>query len=198
MSFNRLQYDKGTYSTNLNESVKPGVYNLNKPLTRCDPCHPETPHVRLQSRGNSLYRNNGLVDINSELLGLNRKLSNNPNNKYAPNSVGCSGSGNKQFCNYDNTQSSGNCHKEDEHTRLSNPPCTLRGTGWNRWEWLCLNPQSNIEIPFDNNIDNRTVVKDNHRPCLPRPIQEQALPTGGDLPCETLNIEFCAVPTHGR
>ena len=95
MSFNRLQYDKGTYSRDLNESVQPGFYRINQPLTRCDPCHPHTPHVRLQSRGNSLYRNNGLVDVNSELLGLTRKLSNNPQNKYAPTKDAYSG--NKHF-----------------------------------------------------------------------------------------------------
>ena len=31
-----------------------------------------------------------------------------------------------------------------EETRQSNPPCNLRGTGWNRWEWLCKNPQKHI------------------------------------------------------
>jgi len=199
MSFNRLQYDKGTYTRDLNESVKPGFYRINQPLTRCEPCHPHTPHVRLQSKGNSLYRDGTLVDVNSELLGLNRKLSNNPKAKYMPSKVGCSGSGNKHFCGYDGKQASENCHKEDEHTRLSNPPCTLRGTGWNRWEWLCLNPQSNVEIPFDCYIDNRTVVKDNHRPFVPVPMTEMTLPSGsGDVPCEPLNIDFCAVPTHGR
>ena len=59
------------------------------------------------------------------------------------------------------------CMIPAEETRTSNPPCNLRGTGWNRWEWLCLDPQERVEIPFDYNIDNRIVVKDNHRPCIP-------------------------------
>ena len=43
------------------------------------------------------------------------------------------------------------CYIPAEDTRLSNPSCNLRGTGWNRWEWLCLNPQDRVEIPFDFN-----------------------------------------------
>ena len=40
-------------------------------------------------------------------------------------------------------------------------------------------------MPFDWNISNRIVVKDNHRPCIPNPIDPTpALPVGGDLPCE--------------
>ena len=58
-----------------------------------------------------------------------------------------------------------------EDTRLSNPINNLRGTGWNRWEWLCLNPQERVLMPFDHAI-NRIVVKDNHRPCVPTPIDE--------------------------
>ena len=56
-----------------------------------------------------------------------------------------------------------------EDTRLSNPPCTLRGTGWNRWEWLCQDPQEELR-PFDFNISNRIAAKDAHRPCIPIPI----------------------------
>jgi hypothetical protein len=47
-----------------------------------------------------------------------------------------------------------------EHTRLSNPSFNLRGTGWNRWEWLCLNPQDRVEIPFDFNISNPLLLND--------------------------------------
>ena len=63
-----------------------------------------------------------------------------------------------------------NCFKPTEDTRLSNPACNLRGTGWNRWEWLCRNPQERVEIPFDFQIDSVIVAKDNHRPCVPNPL----------------------------
>ena len=88
------------------------------------------------------------------------------------------------------------CGMSVDDTRLSNPPCNLRGTGINRWEWLCLNPQDRVEMPFDYNVSNRIVVKDNHRPCVPTPLDQQnLLPRGGELPCEPV-VNSCANPTE--
>jgi len=67
-----------------------------------------------------------------------------------------------------------------EDTRLSNPPCTLRSTGWNRWEWLCWNPQDRAEIPFQWNTSYRTVVKDNHTPIIEEPLDQSALMPNGN------------------
>ena len=76
------------------------------------------------------------------------------------------------------------CSIPAEETRTSNPPCNLRGTGWNRFEWLCQDPQERVEIPFDYNIDNRILVKDNHRPCVATPINPfSSLPTQKQLEC---------------
>ena len=88
------------------------------------------------------------------------------------------------------------CYFTVEDTRLSNPACNLRGTGWNRWEWLCLNPQERVLMPFDHNINNRLVAKDNHRPCIPKPIDvNHSLPQGEDeLVCNN-TISTCGVPT---
>ena len=46
------------------------------------------------------------------------------------------------------------------YQRLYNPPCTLRATGWNRWDSLHHNPQDNFETPFDFFIPTRTQSKD--------------------------------------
>jgi hypothetical protein len=73
----------------------------------------------------------------------------------------------------------------EEQTRLSNPPCNLRSTGWNRWEWLCKDPQQlplGLLLPFDWHIDSKNLAKDNHRPCLPTPIDiSPSLPRGGNI-----------------
>jgi hypothetical protein len=45
-------------------------------------------------------------------------------------------------------------------SHLVDPPCTLRGTGINRWEWLCQNPQENVMTPFEHLIDSRHASKD--------------------------------------
>ena len=82
-----------------------------------------------------------------------------------------------------------------ENTRLSNPSCNLRGTGFNRWEWLCNNPQERVLIPFDVNVSNRLVVKDNHRPVIPTLIdQTSILPTPNNEPIR-VNIAMApAIP----
>ena len=60
-----------------------------------------------------------------------------------------------------------------ESTRLSNPPCTLRGTGWNRWQWLCQNPQDRSIIPFNIELNTTIMAKDDHRPCIPQPLDQR-------------------------
>lgn len=88
------------------------------------------------------------------------------------------------------------CSLKEDDTRLSNPACNLRGTGINRWEWLCMNPQDRVEIPFDHNISNRLVVKDNHRPCVQYPSKPTAQPVAGAAPNCMYTTPTCGVPTN--
>ena len=92
--------------------------------------------------------------------------------------------------------SDNNCFEPVEDTRLSNPPCTLRGTGINRWEWLCRNPQERVFVPFDFNISDKTLAKDNHRPCVPNPLdQTLVLPRATSEPlCTSMITSTCAAP----
>lgn len=201
MSFSKNIYDKESYRQSISQSVGPGVYRMATPPISCEPCYPYPPSVRLQKRGDSLIKNTPLVDVDSELSGITRKLSKNINEQYIPQCpdsvctsgevcgqgvVGqCSGMKRGERASDSNLVHMPDCFIPAEDTRLSNPSCNLRGTGWNRWESLCKNPQERVEMPFDWNINNRIVVKDNHRPCIPNPIDPTpALPVGGDLPCE--------------
>ena len=200
MSFSKNIYDKESYKQSINRSVGPGIYRMATPPISCNPCYPYPPSVRLQKRGVSVIKNKPLIDVDSELSGITRKLSKNMNGQYVPScpdSVCESG----EVCGQGVVGTCSGQKKEKEQltviyyiclivcTRedvdLTNPPCNLRGTGWNRWESLCKNPQERVEMPFDWNINNRIIVKDNHRPCIPNPIDPTpALPVGGNLPCE--------------
>lgn len=160
MSFSRLNYDTCTYSHNLHQSVGAADYMLQAPRLECQACFPANPSVKLQARGGALCEQPGWIDASSELLGLTRKATNCPSEKYLPSE--------KAFCKMSVPLDCPQMPQED--TRLSNPPCTLRGTGWNRWEWLCRNPQDKALMTFDTNIQNRLVVKDNHRPCILKPM----------------------------
>ena len=169
MSFNRLNYDECAYNQALKESVRPGDYRINVPFNFKKNVYPHPPSVRLQKRGASLDKKSFLVDIDSDLMGITRKNSKCSENYYVP----CA----------DKLQYGLSCERTLEHgadtfvpqddTRLSNPASNLRGTGFNRWEWLCLNPQAKVMMPFDWNISNRIVSKDNHRPCIPKPLNQK-------------------------
>jgi len=221
MAFNRLNYDTCQYKQTLAQSVGPGHYQVNTPPIDCGACYPYPPSVRLQRSGAGVDMSKYMIDIDSEMLNINRAASKCPSHKFIPVCPDCKsesgqpcGQGvantcktcngkplkNGQMCPTDYSKGPTNfpdCNfLPQEETRTSNPPCNLRGTGWNRWEWLCLNPQERIEIPFDYNISNRIVVKDNHRPCIPTPIDAvPLLPKGGIIPCETIN-GVCSAPTQ--
>lgn len=174
MSFNRLNYDPEAYKQSMFQSKGPGKYRLTDNIYASEQCYTNNPNIRLQKQGNSIDKTKLVIDIDSELHGLFKRNSKDYNKNYVsccPNNV-CNGNINSQYPNY--LTDIQNCNMiVNEYTRLSNPSCNLRCKGWNRWEWLCLNPQNNIEIPFDYNISNRIIVKDNHRACIPKPINNE-------------------------
>ena len=179
MSFNRLDYDTCAYKQELSESIGPGEYQLGTPHISCEDCFTRDPQLIMQRAGASVAKNVPMVDVDSELMNITRKLSNCSGDEFIPqfNAKG----------EIDNSLEQN--HFKDcgiptiENTRLSNPSCNLRGTGWNRWEWLCDNPQERVLMPFDSNISNRLVFKDNHRPVIPKLVdQSPILPTPSNEP----------------
>lgn len=183
--FTRLNWDACTYQHNLKQSSGPGGYQLGTPMPSCHECLAADPRLRQTGSGVAVCADRPLVDVDSELRNITRPATNCPTGKYLPGVKGaaakppaCALRGPKR------------CRDEaitSEDTRLSNPPCTMRGTpnGFNRWEWLCQDPQERVAVPFDTLVNNRLVVKDNHRPCLPTPIDPTlALPphAGSDAP----------------
>jgi hypothetical protein len=207
MSFTRPRQDTCSYRQELSQTVGPGEYQLAKPAP-CNPCFVNDPHIRMQRFGASLSKNTSLIDIDSEMIGINRKFSKCPELKYIPK-CNVSNFGGANPGGYSNVNNGAvdvdcnlmhfkeeNCFEPVEDTRLSNPPATLRGTGINRWEWLCRNPQERVLLPFDTNINNRLVVRDNHRPCIPNPLdQTLVLPTPSEEPlCSGMTIPTCATP----
>jgi hypothetical protein len=155
----------------------------------------------------------GPIDVESDLFNLNRVASRCPKNKYQPMGGACKctnqgqprGAGvisecspqenfsNKQArfrtqgqrCNDNNLVSVPECYFGTEDTRLSNPPSSLRGTGINRFDPLCFDPQEKIFFPGDYHVSTRLVFRDNHRPCIPslETISAKPLPDAEPLPC---------------
>lgn len=164
MSFSALSYDPCAYKQNVKESISTGEYMLNRPKNDCKPCFHPSPNVHIDKSIASYCENTPFIDVDSELIGLNVKASK------------CKAPYPKPCALYEIPECQEN-FMSAEDTKLSNPPCTLRGTGWNRWEWLCENPQSKYTPAFQTNINDRIVAKDNHRPLKPLPIDQTiALP----------------------
>lgn len=194
MSFNRLEYDTCSYKQELKESISPGEYQLSTPFISCEDCFSKDPQLILQRAGASVAKNIPMIDIDSELININRKQSNCSSNDFTPkfNDKG-------EIDNSIETIDFKDCKiPTRENTRLSNPSSNLRGTGWNRWEWLCNNPQKRSLIPFDYNVSNRLLTKDNHRPIVPEPLDQSVfLPSKNNIPIKVSIAEAPAVPIEG-
>ena len=193
MSFNKLNYDTCSYKQALSESVGPCEYQLGMPFISCEDCFSKDPQLILQRMGASVAKNIPMIDVDSELMNINRKLSNCSSNEFIPKF--------DKNGEIDNTIES--VHFKDcdiptrENTRLSNPASTLRGTGWNRWEWLCQDPQERVLPEFDYLVDTRNVVRDNHRPHIPIPVSQTAVhPMANNEPIVDNLARVPSVPTN--
>ena len=191
MSFNRLNYDSCSYKQEISESVGPGEYQLGTPNISCVDCFAVDPQLIMQRAGNSVSKDMPMIDVDSELLNLNRKLTNCSQKEFIPKF--------DKDGNIDNSIEQvhfENCNiPTRENTRLSNPACNLRGTGINRFEWLCNDPQERVLMPFETNVSNRLVVKDNHRPILAKPIDQSIfLPTNNNEPIKVNIAKAPSVP----
>ena len=169
MSSVSLQHDPCSYQEKLKRSIGPGMYMLGTPANDCDSCGqdiPNDPYLRWQSWGPGFCEPGSTVDTGSELKGLNYKNTKCAADQYLPGRYTPKPN---TYCAAPGNQEVRSCTAPTESTRLSNPPCTLRCTGWNRWEWLCWDPQDTAIVPFQYEVSNRIIVKDNHVPCLPIP-----------------------------
>ena len=168
----RLRDDVAAYRQNVLESTGPSRYTLNRP-TRAFTRDSVTLDPRVTTQGLPVWRCKGqpLVDVDSDLLGITRRAGACNAAKYSPRRDG--------KCNLVPSASK-HIHVTDmdtEDCRISNPPCTLRGTGINRFEWLCRDPQEKALAPFPRApVNYRAVAKDNHRPLIEDPIRDAALP----------------------
>lgn len=212
MSFNRLKYDFCEEKNVINQSIRPGDYKVNTPVA-CNGCYQVNPSILMQKGGVSLQKDtpwrfyNGPIDVESDLKNITRPATKCPTFKYQPkceNTIclnqgqpcgqgvvkGCENSNavnkNGLMAN-DNLVDLNDCLFPVENTRLSNPPCTLRATGINRFNPLCLDPQDQIFYPGEYQVPTRLVVKDNHRPCVPTPAINNLDPNMPEPPCNEIN-----------
>jgi len=165
-SMNRRMYDGCKTNDDLRVQTGPGRYQLDAPPQYCNAAYAPEPTTRLQKWGAS--QNNGFTktDVESDLFNINRPGIRVVCNQYDPQNDKINAAALKPV-------------KEESFpqtfSRLVDPPCTLRSSGWNRWEWLCENPQEGAMMPFDNLVTTRLQQKDQFRPCIPKPIDSSEI-----------------------
>lgn len=165
-AMNRRTYDGCKTSDDLRVTTGPGRYQLDPPPMYCDAAYMPEPTTRMQKWGASLNSRYIKTDVESDLFNINRPTTKTTCGNYDPraNAVNAAEPVKAKDGEFPQTFS-----------RLVDPPCTLRSSGWNRWEWLCQNPQEGVMIPFDNNVTTRLAFKDSYRPCIPKPIGAAAV-----------------------
>jgi hypothetical protein len=177
MNDNRLMYDNNSYIEQLQRSIGPGKYLLNTPYDDCktnDKFMPDDPYIRYQNYGPNTCTMKKAIDDSSELLGLNYKNSRCNNNAYLPGKYTATG------CEIKASAATTKPYtRPTEDTRLSNPPCTLRSTGINRWQWLCADPQERAIEDFSHQVNSKLLFKDNHIPFIETTFDESSFQPNG-------------------
>uniref|UniRef100_A0A6C0KJS5 Uncharacterized protein n=1 Tax=viral metagenome TaxID=1070528 RepID=A0A6C0KJS5_9ZZZZ len=122
------------------------------PFRNCFESFPVNATTRLQESGNGWVAGKWRTEVESDLKGIGRPPSKwrEDDLLYDPrtNEMNLAGYANGQDENF-----------PQNFNRLTNPPCTLRTTGWNRWQPLLHNPQAAFETPFDHFIPSRDIDK---------------------------------------
>lgn len=130
-------------------------YYLNPPAANCPTTFPVNATTRIQKSGDSWVEGQWRTDVESDLKGIDRLGT----------KIRCDAVQYNPKTNMMNNIPLKNAQDENvpqTFARLVDPPCTLRTTGWNRWQPLFHNPQETFETPFDFFIPSRDIDKEKY------------------------------------
>jgi hypothetical protein len=157
MSFTRFHDDPCRIKKALQESTDQGRYMLDVPGNGTNPCYMADPYMRMQKWGANLQTN--VIGVENDLRNMTRKL-------------------NRDFIqenNYVNHIEESKpiqyptCNPFTDQSRVTHPAWEVRDLEQVNWAILPLNPQENVCIPFQNNLNTRILEKDYfiaQPPCL--------------------------------
>ena len=159
MSFTRFHDDPCRINKQLQESTDLGRYMLNVPGNGDKPCFMEDPYIRLQKWGANLHSNT--INLESELIGLsiNKNNRNNTRDCINKNEHKLNNNVNNTLINYPS------CNPITQQSRVTNPAWLYRDLEQVNWDILPLDPQENICIPFQNNLNTRILEIDYFTTC---------------------------------
>lgn len=171
MASTRFSYDECRTKKQLQQSTDPGRWIMNVPGNGSNPAYMEDPHIRIQKWGGNLMTNT--VNLESELMGVNRKLGRDCLEESQNPSMG-----NSRAIQYPNCKT-----LSTEQSRTIAPAWTYREKQWENWQFPIFNPQENTCLPFTNNLSTRILEKDYYTPKRDCVINESnnLLPTSYSL-----------------
>ena len=149
MSLTNIRNDKCRVEKEMQMLTEQGRYMLNVPGPGAYVPFQDEVYIRMQKWGANLRTNS--INIDSDLKGLTKNQSRDcfTYTKMAVPS---------QEILYNNQSAF------VDQTRATNPAWMIRMLESNRWDYLPLDPQANLERPFHNNISTRIVEKNNFCP----------------------------------
>jgi hypothetical protein len=153
MAFTRFKYDDCRTKKSLQQATDPGRWILNVPGNGDKPFYMEDPQIIPQKWGGNLRTN--VINLESDLRGVNRHLSRD-----------CLGKDEYQKYNVPNQaiQYPTCSTLTTEQSRATNPAWWYRDLAQTDWSYPPLNPQTNVAIPFQNNLSTRILEKDYFTP----------------------------------
>jgi len=145
----RYRHDLAKMVENNEISTGPGRYVLGAPNRYGNATFVAKPTVLNQRWGAAHDMSSTKTDVESDLLNLGRPSARVACGQYTPEEGAARRLTAMPESDFPHT-----------YERLVDPPCTLRGSGWNRWEWLCQNPQENVMVPFEHQVVSRRAARD--------------------------------------
>lgn len=159
----RTKWDDFRHMDDMRITNYAGRYYINPPAANCPTTFMVGPTIRIQKNGDSWVQGQWKTDVESDLRGINR-MGSRIRAGDSPNA--CPEAKDVLYhpaTNYFNNQPYVNAPDANipmVFNRIDNEACTLRCTGWNRWDPLFHNPQETFEQPFDYYIPSRTMDKE--------------------------------------
>jgi hypothetical protein len=150
MSFTRFYDDSARIEKRLQISTKEGRYALETPGMGTQLPFMADPHIRLQYWAGNWMENG--VGIENDLHGLTRRTVGHDSTQYDKH---VAYSAKKTF--------PVNKDVIIEESRAIMPAFIFREANMYRFDYLHLDPQANLEMPFNYNINSNILVKDRWR-----------------------------------
>ena len=156
MAFTRFHDDPCRITKQLQETTGLGRYMLNVPGNGDTPSFMEDPYIRMQKWGSNLMTNT--VNLESDLMGLSRSANRDciSLNNYKTHET------KTKKVQYPSQQ------PLTDQTRATLPALTFRDLEQVNWYILPLNPQENVCLSFQNNLNTRLIERDAYIACPPR------------------------------